>query len=224
MAALQLVIGSKNYSSWSLRPWLALRMAGLAFEEIRIPLYQPGAEELLARWSPTRKVPVLRHGDVTVQESLAICEYAAELAPAAGLWPADRAARAHARAVSAEMHAGFAALRSAMPMNLRVRDARIPVGDAVRVDVDRVVALWQECRTRFGAGGELLFGGFTIADAMFAPVATRFRTYGVPLPAPAQAYCEAVLGLAPVREWYAAAAVEKERIERTEAVAAAAAR
>jgi glutathione S-transferase len=199
-------------------------MAGLDFDEQRIALYEPGYEDEVRRHSPSRKVPVLKHGDVVVWESLAICEYAAELAPAAGLWPAAPAARAHARAVSHEMHAGFAALRGALPMNLRVRGARIPISAAVQAEIDRVAALWQDCRARFGAGGELLFGRFTIADAMFAPVASRFRTYGVPLPAAAQAYADAVLGLAPMQEWYAAAAVEKERIERTEAVAAAAAR
>jgi glutathione S-transferase len=222
MSGLVLMIGNKNYSSWSLRPWLALRMAGLRFDEVRIPLYQPDSRERQVRHSPSGKVPVLRHGDVVVWESLAICEYAAELAPAAGLWPADAAARAHARAVSAEMHAGFAALRAALPMNLRVVGARIALAAPVQAEIDRVVSLWEDCRRRFGAGGELLFGRFTIADAMFAPVVTRFRTYGVALPPRAQAYADAVCDLAPLREWTAAAAAETERLPHTDAVAATA--
>jgi glutathione S-transferase len=220
-----LVIGNKNYSSWSLRPWLALRMAGIAFEELRIPLYVPGAKQAILRHSPAGKVPVLRDGELTVWESLAICEYAAELAPGAGLWPADPAARAHARAVSAEMHAGFVALRSALPMNLRAEGVRIPLEPAVRADVERVVAIWQECRERFGAvasgaaSGPFLFGAFTNADAMYAPVVTRFHSYGVALPPAAQAYADAVRALAPMREWAAAGVAESERMPETDAVA-----
>jgi glutathione S-transferase len=226
MAAPLLVIGNKNYSSWSLRPWLALRMAGIPFDELRIPLYVPGATDAILRHSPAGKVPILRDGDVTVWESLAICEYAAERAPGAGLWPASPPARAHARAISAEMHAGFSALRSALPMNLRVERARIPLEPAVRADVERVVAIWEECRTRFGAGvpsggsgGPFLFGAFTNADAMFAPVVTRFHSYGVTLPAAAQAYADAVRALAPMREWAEAAVAESERLPDTDAVA-----
>jgi glutathione S-transferase len=214
-----LVIGNKNYSSWSLRPWLALRMAGIPFEEVRIPLYVPGARDAILRHSPAGKVPVLRDGDVTVWESLAICEYAAELAPHAGLWPAEPAARAHARAICAEMHAGFVALRSALPMNLRAEGARIALAPEVEADVARVVAIWEECRARFGAGGPLLFGVFTNADAMFAPVVTRFHSYGVALPPAAQAYADAVRALAPMREWTAAGVAEAERMAETDAIA-----
>jgi len=221
-----LVIGNKNYSSWSLRPWLALRMAGIAFEELRIPLYEAGSKAAILLHSPAGKVPILRDGDVTVWESLAICEYAAELAPGAGLWPAEPAARAHARAISAEMHAGFFALRGSMPMNLRAEGARIPIESAVRADIDRVVAIWQECRARFGAavpsgasGGPFLFGAFTNADAMFAPVVTRFHSYGVALPASAQAYLDAVRALPAMQEWAAAGVVEAERMPDTDAVA-----
>jgi glutathione S-transferase len=219
MARPVLVIGNKNYSSWSLRPWLALRVAGVAFDEVRIPLYRADSKPALLLWSPAGKVPVLRHGDVTVWESLAICEYAAEaLAPGAGLWPAAPAARAHARSIAAEMHAGFSSLRSALPMNLRAR-VRLPVESAVRADVDRVVALWEDCRARFGAGGPFLFGAFTIADAMYAPVATRFRSYGVALPPVAQAYADALWALPAMQEWAAAGVAEPERIEATDAVA-----
>jgi glutathione S-transferase len=216
-----LVIGNKNYSSWSLRPWLALRTAGIDFEEVLIPLYVPGAKEAILRHSPAGHVPVLRHGDVTVWDSLAICEYAAEvLAPRAGLWPADPAARAHARSISAEMHAGFSALRQALPMNLRADGARIPIEPPVQAEIERVAALWEDARARFGVGGPFLFGAFTIADAMYAPVATRFHSYGVPLPRAAQAYAEAVRALPAMREWAAAGVAEPWHIAETDAVAA----
>ena len=222
MSGLTLVIGNKNYSSWSLRPWLALRMAGLAFEEIRIPLYQAGSREQILRHSPAGRVPILLHGDVTVWDSLAICEYAAELAPGAGLWPESRALRAHARSISAEMHSGFGALRSAMPMNLRLAGARLvkPPSPEVEADVARVLAIFEECRERHGAGGDFLFGRFTIADAMFAPVATRFRSYSVPLPPRSQSYVDALCSLAPMREWIAAGAAEVERFPEVEALVA----
>lgn len=220
MAKPVLVIGNKNYSSWSLRPWLALRVAGVDFEELRIPLYQEGSREAILRHSPAGKVPVLRHGDVTVWESLAICEYAAEvLAPGAGLWPEDPAARAHARTISAEMHAGFVALRSALPMNLRAAGARVPLAPEVRADVARVVAIWEDCRARFGAGGPFLFGRFGIADAMYAPVVTRFHSYGVELPAVARAYADAVRALPALQEWTAAGVAEPERMPETDAIA-----
>jgi len=222
MSRLTLVIGNKNYSSWSLRPWLALRMAGLDFEEERIPLYAPGSHDAILRYSPAGKVPVLRDGDVTVWDSLAICEYVAELAPQAGLWPDDRAARANARSISAEMHAGFAALRSAMPMNLRIERARLaaPPSAAVQADVARITAIFEACRARYGAAGDFLFGRFTIADAMFAPVAMRFRSYSVTLPPRAQAYADALSALAPMREWVVAGVAEAERFQDYEALVA----
>jgi glutathione S-transferase len=221
MSDLTLVIGNKNYSSWSLRPWLALRMAGLAFEEIRIPLYQAGSREQILRHSPAGRVPILLHGGVTVWDSLAICEYAAELAPGAGLWPENRALRAHARSISAEMHSGFGALRSAMPMNLRLAGARLvkPPSPEVEADVARVLAIFEECRQRHGAGGDFLFGPFTIADAMFAPVATRLRSYSVRLPARSQAWVDAIWSLVPMQEWAAAGVAETERFAEYEALA-----
>jgi glutathione S-transferase len=222
MSRLTLVIGNKNYSSWSLRPWLALRMARLDFEEVWISLYQDGSREQILRHSPAGQVPVLRDGDVTVWDSLAICEYAAELAPHAGLWPGDRAVRAHARSISAEMHAGFAALRNALQMNVRISGARLakPPSPAVQADIARITAIFEGCRARHGAGGAFLFGRFTIADAMFAPVATRFRSYSVPLPPRSQAYVDALCSLAPMREWIAAGAAESERFPDVEALAA----
>ena len=214
MARRILVIGNKNYSSWSLRPWLALKMAGIAFEEVRISLYGPGAKEAILRHSLAGKVPVLHDGDTTVFESLAICEYAAELAPQTGLWPADAAARAHARSISAEMHAGFGALRGSMPMNVRHRGERLaePPSELVRADVMRITAIFEECRARHAAAGPFLFGAFTIADAMFAPVVSRFATYSVALPAASQAYADVVLALPPMQEWIRDGAAEPERL------------
>jgi len=217
--ALTLVIGNKNYSSWSLRPWLALRMAGLPFEEVRIPLNTPTSREEILRHSAAGKVPILKHGALTVWESLAICEYLAEIAPAARLWPEDRAVRAHARSVSAEMHAGFTALRSALPMNVRVRGARIPLTSEVQIDLARIAAIWEKCRSRFGSGGNMLYGHFTIADAMFAPVVTRFMTYGVTLEGRANDYLNAVWALPAMEEWVKAGEKETERVAETDAVA-----
>lgn len=219
---LTLVVGNKNYSSWSLRPWLALRMAEIPFEEIVIPLYEPISKAQILRHSPAGKVPVLRDGERVVFDSLAICEYAAELAPAAGLWPADAGARAHARSISAEMHAGFGALRHALPMNLRVRGAALatPPNTEVQADIARVTAILEDSRERFGAAGPFLFGAFGIADAMFAPVATRFRSYSVALPARAQAWVDTVLAVAPFLEWERAAIAEPQRFAETEAVIA----
>ena len=222
MARRTLVIGNKNYSSWSLRPWLALRMAGLDFEEVRIRLYEPDSRGQILRHSAAGQLPVLHDGGVTVWDSLAICEYAAELAPRAGLWPDERAVRAHARSISAEMHAGFAALRNALQMNLRISGARLakPPSPEVQSDIARITAIFEDCRARHGAGGEFLFGRFTIADAMFAPVATRFSSYSVPLPPRSQSYVDALCSLAPMREWIAAAVVEPERFPEVEALVA----
>ncbi len=205
MTEFALVIGNKNYSSWSLRAWLALKHSGVPFEEIVIPLRQAETREHILSVSPSGKVPVLRHGEASIWESLAICEYLAELFPDAGLWPEDRAARASARAISAEMHAGFAALRRNMPMNMRVEHPGAEVAEDVRQDINRIEAIWRDCRRRFGAGGDMLFGSFTIADAMFAPVASRLRTYAVKLDDTGEAYVEAVMGLTIMQEWMTAA-------------------
>jgi glutathione S-transferase len=223
MSRLTLVIGNKNYSSWSLRPWLALRMAGIDFEEVRIPLYQGASRAQILRHSPAGKVPILRDGDTLVWDSLAICEYVAELAPAAKLWPDDRALRAHARSISAEMHSGFTSLRSAMPMNMRLSGAQLVKAPSpeVQADIARVVAIFEECRARHGGGGDFLLGRFTIADAMYAPVATRLRSYSVSLPARSQAWVDAIYALPAMREWIAAGVAESERFPEYEALVVA---
>lgn len=217
MSAPTLVIGNKAYSSWSLRPWLAMRVAGLPFEEKLVRLSEPGSREALLSYSPAGRVPVLKHDGRTIWESLAILEYLAELAPDAGLWPADPEARALARSVSAEMHAGFQTLRGAMPMNLRRhlpgRGRDLP---GVADDVRRITEIWRDCRQRFGDGGPFLFGAFGNADAMFAPVVTRFRTYAVELDPVSQAYADAVLALSAFLAWQEAADAEPWIIEEDE--------
>lgn len=216
MDKFELVIGNKAYSSWSLRPWLALKHTGAPFSETRVPLYVPGYKEQLLRHGPSGKVPVLKHGTVTVWDSFAICEYLAELFPKAELWPGDTPARAKARAVSAEMHSGFTAIRNAMPFNCRARDRHVALTPEIHQEVARVQALWAECRDAHGGGGPWLFGRFTIADAMFIPVAIRFVTYSVPMGATAQAYAYAALAHPPVREWIATAQHETEVMESNE--------
>ena len=216
MNRLTLVIGNKNYSSWSLRAWLALKQSGAAFDELRIPLETATTRSQVLKQSPAGKVPVLHDGGFTVWESLAICEYAAERFPTAGLWPDDAAARAHARAVSAEMHAEFPVLRSAMPMNCRARRPGKGRAPGVEDDIARITAIWRECRESFGDGGDMLYGRFSIADAMYAPVVSRFVTYDVALDEVSGAYVDAVFALPAMAEWLAAAHAEPERIEREE--------
>ncbi|HVY58543.1 MAG TPA: glutathione S-transferase family protein [Xanthobacteraceae bacterium] len=206
--ALRLVLGNKNYSSWSLRPWIALKTAGIAFEETVIPLYEPGSRERILEVSPTGKVPVLIDGDLHVWESLAILEYAAELFPAAELWPADRAARAHARAISSEMHAGYAPLRRHCPMNMWRPVRKRTLTPEAAADAARIDALWSDCRQCFGAAGPFLFGRFSAADAMYAPIVSRFHTYAVEVGAVSRAYMDAVMALPAWREWQAAALAE----------------
>lgn len=203
-----LVIGNKNYSSWSLRPWLAMRHAGIAFQEVLVRLRQPDTKETLLSHGPSGKAPVLHHGDLTVWDSLAICDYIADRFPTAHLWPADPAARAVARSVSAEMHAGFPDLRKNLFMDLRSRYDRPDRVAAAQADIDRVLAIFRDCRARFGQGGSFLFGAFSIADAMFAPVCTRLRTWGVALDPVSAAYVDAIYALPAFRDWLAAA--EKE--------------
>ena len=211
-----LVIGNKNYSSWSLRAWLAMRRVGVPFREILVPLYGDGWRDAIRVHSPAGKVPVLKHGDLTVWDTLAIFEYLAERFPAARLWPADTTARAIARAVTAEMHSGFAALRGAMPMNLRRSIPGRGQDAATAADIARVCEIWRDCRERFGAAGAFLFGDFSAADAAFAPVAARFATYDVALDDVSAAYRDAVLGLPDMNDWYAAARSEPWTIEEDE--------
>jgi glutathione S-transferase len=210
MEKFELIIGNKAYSSWSLRPWVVLKEAGADFTETRVPLYVHGYKEELLKYAPSGKVPILKHGAVTVWDSLAICEYLAEIFPQAQLWPADADARAHARAVSAEMHSGFTAIRGAMPFNCRAHGRRVPISAEIQKEIDRVQSLWQDCRAQYGKGGPWLFGRFSIADAMYIPVASRFVTYGVPLGVVAQSYADAALDHPAVREWIAAAKQETE--------------
>ena len=205
---LHLVIGNKNYSSWSLRPWIGMKAKGIPFDETLIPFDAPDFKSRLATISGTGKVPVLIDGDTHVWESLAILEYLAETFPQAGLWPVDKAARAHVRAVAHEMHAGFGPLRRHLPMNIqRLVETRHPISEAA-ADVKRVDALWSDCRTRFGEGGPFLFGTFTAADAMYAPIVSRFRTYRVEVGAASRAYMDAVMALPAWKEWEAAALEE----------------
>ena len=211
MTKLTLVIGNKNYSSWSLRAWLAMKQAGLEFAEVRIGLDESTTHEEIRRYSPSGKVPVLIDGDLKVWESLAICEYVAERF-ASDLWPADVAARAHARSICAEMHAGFQNLRENMPMDCRNRYPGEGMTPGVEAEIDRILAIWRECREKFGTGGDMLFGKFTIVDAMFAPVIMRFVTYDVKLNSSAKAYADAILALSAIQEWVAAAYSESESI------------
>ncbi|MGH8623026.1 MAG: glutathione S-transferase family protein [Burkholderiales bacterium] len=208
---MTLVIGNKNYSSWSLRPWLAMKQAGIPFVEHRIALYQPDSKRRVLEHSPSGKVPVLKDGTITVWDSLAILEHLAEQFPDRGLWPQGAAARARARSVSAEMHSGFAALRARMPMNLRNSYPGRGLTPEVEADIARIVSLWADCRAT--ASGPFLLGGFCIADAMFAPVATRFVTYGVKLPPVGQRYVDTVVALPAMQAWYADARAERETVD-----------
>ncbi|NBJ11956.1 glutathione S-transferase family protein [Microvirga arsenatis] len=202
-----LVIANKCYSSWSLRSWLLLKQMGVAFDEIVIPLDQPDTKEKVLRHSPAGKVPILIDGDVTVWESIAIMEHVGE-AYGAPVWPEDRKARAMARSVAAEMHAGFSALRSACPMNLGRKYGPRDRGEAVAGDVARFSEIVRQARERFGAGGPFLFGAFSAADAMYAPLATRLDTYSIALDPATQAYVSTILSLPAFQEWRGAALKE----------------
>lgn len=216
---LKLVIGNKNYSSWSMRPWLAMRANDIAFEEILIPLYT-GAVDKQRILDVTRsgKVPALIDGDVTIWDSLSIIEYVAERFPASRLWPEDRAGRAHARSISAEMHSGFGPLRNECGMNLHRPVGAIALSDDARANIARIEQIWTECRERYGKSGPFLFGGFGAADAMFAPVVHRFRTYAIAVAPEAKAYMETMMALPAFQEWTRAGLAETLVIEKLEAV------
>ncbi len=208
MAADQyrLVIGNKSWSSWSLRPWLAMRRSGLAFEEINIQLRQPESKSEILKYSPSGMVPLLIDGDFAVWDSLAILEYLADAHAEKGLWPSDRRARAMARCVSAEMHSGFMPLRRNCSMDILAAIPLEPVPEDVEADARRIIALWQACRAQYGSGGAFLFGEFTAADAMYAPVASRFRTYLPDLTkfgddGTAAAYVETIFAMPEMNEW-----------------------
>ncbi len=205
---LTLYLGSKNLSSWSFRPWLALRQAGIAFEEVVIPLDTPATKAKILERSPSGRVPALKDGELLIWDSLAILEYVNELAPGAQLWPASREARAVARAVSAEMHSGFAALRQHLPFHFAeslLGRARPP---EVEQDIARILEIWSDCRARFGQGGPFLFGAWSAADAMYAPVVSRFLTYGVELSGVPAQYAQAVRALPAWKVWGDAARAE----------------
>jgi len=216
----KLVIGNKNYSSWSMRPWLAMRASQIDFEEIFIPLYtdDKADKDRILSFSRAGKVPVLIDGDVTVWDSLAIIEYLAERFPEARLWPQDRAARAHARSISAEMHSGFLPLRNECGMNLHRPVRAVTLSAEAEANVARIQDIWTECRKRHGKSGPFLFGAFTAADAMFAPVVHRFRTYAIKVDAQAQAYIETMMVLPAFAEWTAAGLAETFVIERFETI------
>jgi glutathione S-transferase len=216
---MQLVVGNKNYSSWSMRPWVLLREAGIAFEEVQLKFSEKDGGLTVGgieQFSAAGKVPVLMVEGEPVWDSLAICETVAELFPQKQLWPADAKARRVARSICAEMHSGFQGVRGQMPMNIRGRHPGKGMTAESRRDIERIAEIWTTCRARFGAGGPLLFGRFSIPDAFFAPVVTRFQTYAVALPKAAQEYCEAVLALGAVREWIDGALREKEFVESDE--------
>jgi glutathione S-transferase len=216
MSSLTLVIGNRNYSSWSMRAWAMMRAAGIEFSEIQIPLRQPESVEHKLAYSPAGKVPVLIDEELRIWESLAILEYLAEEFPEKRMWPDGREARAIARSVANEMHAGFEALRTHMPLNCRARYPGKGRAEGVEAEIARVRELWSDCRTRFGRTGEFLFGAFTIADAMFAPVVSRFQTYGVELGDVEADYARAVLAHPAVVEWIEAAHTEPWTIEMYE--------
>jgi glutathione S-transferase len=205
---LHLVIGNKAYSSWSMRPWVAMTAAGLTFRETVIGLGQDNTSAEIKKYAPGGKVPLLMHGDIKVWESLAILEYLAEAFYDRPWWPTDPQARATARAISSEMHAGFQGLRQAMPMNVRKVIPGIGRTPEAAADIARIQAMWAECRAKFGKGGPFLFGAFSNADAMYAPVVTRFKTYAVDLEPISRAYADAILDHPAVKQWYAAAAAE----------------
>ena len=216
MSTLQIIVGNKNYSSWSVRGWLAVACSGLPFEEIVIPMFEEDSARRIAEHSPSGKVPCLRHGEVVVWDSLAIGEYVAELAPAAQLWPADQAARAVARSTCAEMHSGFAAKRNDMTMNIRASKPGVGHSPAALADAAAVLARWRQLRERWGSGGDFLFGAFSLADCFYAPVMTRFETYGVELDPVSRRYADAVLAVPEFQRWRAAALEEPWRIAHYE--------
>lgn len=213
---MKLIIANKNYSSWSLRGWLALKAFDVPFEEVKLTLFTDDFYQQLAMYSPVKKVPVLVDGDINVWDSLAIAEYINEAYLAGKGWPTDRAARAVARATVAEMHCGYTALRSAMPMNCRAC-RRVDINDAIAKDIANIDAIWGEQRLRYGSQGDYLFGEFSMADAFFAPVVFRFMTYGVKLSESAKAYQQTMLNHPAMQEWLADALTETDIIEEDEA-------
>jgi len=212
----KLIIGNKNYSTWSLRPWLLMHEAGIEFDEHRIALDTDTTAAEIAAFNAGRTVPILQLGDVTVGDSLAICETVADRWPEKQLWPDDADTRAYARSVCAEMHSSFQMLRSCMPMNCRAMGRKVTLPDALTDDIDRIIAIWSYCHKHYSGDSGWLFGKFSVADAMFAPVVLRFRTYGINLPESAGFYPHRVLESEAMQEWLAAAECEVEVIDDDE--------
>jgi glutathione S-transferase len=217
---LKLVIGNKNYSSWSMRPWIAMRASNIAFDEVLIPLYtdDKADKQRILGFTRSGKVPALIDGDITVWDSLSIIEYAAERFPEARLWPEDRELRAHARSISAEMHSGFLPLRNECGMNLHRPIRAVALSADARANVARIEQIWIECRERHSRLGPFLFGKFSAADAMFAPVVHRFRTYAIEVAPQAQAYMDTMMVQPAFAEWTKAGLAEALLIERFEAI------
>jgi glutathione S-transferase len=212
----RLVIGNKNYSTWSLRAWLLLRESGIEFDEHRIALDTATTADEIAAFGAGSTVPILQLDELVVWDSLAICETVAERWPGKGLWPADADARAHARSFCAEMHSGFATLRECMPMNCRAMGRKVALPDVLTKDIDRIIAIWSRCHNTYAGDGGWLFGDFSVADAMFAPVVLRFRTYGINLPESACHFPRRLLESPAMQEWLAAAETEVAVIDREE--------
>jgi glutathione S-transferase len=222
MNDLTLVIGNMNYSSWSMRPWVLLRHLGIPFDQVKLRFHSSEWDAQIARWSPSRLVPVLWRGEQSVWDTLAIMETVNEWYPDKSVWPRDAAARAFARSAAAEMHSGFRDLRSSMPMNIRASHPGKGMNAGTRANIDRIQALWSEARRRFGSAGPFLFGEFCAADAMYAPVVMRFRTYAVPLADEATKYCDAMRAASGVRAWVEEASRETEFVAEDEPYATAA--
>ncbi len=216
---MKLIMGNKNYSSWSMRPWIAMKVAGIEFDEEIIPLRQHDTKSQILMRSPAGKLPILMDGSVVIWESTAILEYLNDKFPEARLWPSDNAARAHARSVSNEMHAGFTALRRGLSMNIKRIPSAAQVSPDVQVDIDRIVAIWIDCRTRFGRDGRFLFGAFSIADAMFAPVINRLSAYAVAVPVPVRSYMSSVMELPAWQQWTSEALSEHWSIDEIDSIA-----
>jgi glutathione S-transferase len=213
---MRLLIGNKNYSSWSLRPWLLMKQLGIPFEEELLSFNAPDFAARVRRVNPAGRVPVLVDGDLAIWDTLAIAEYLAEMKPEAGVWPKDRAARARARSLCAEMHSGFAAIRETLGMNCTARFPTPLLPNAVRREVERVLEIWRDARRQYGGSGPFLFGAFCAADAFFAPVTRRFVTYSIALPPEAQRYVEAIESLPAMQAWLTAGKEEREFVQRDE--------
>jgi len=211
-----LIIGNKNYSSWSLRPWLIFKEAGIEFEEIVLKLFTDEFEELIGEYSPSKRVPVLKSAEHIIWDSLSIAEFLNDTYPEKQLWPGEPNAKILARTISCEMHSGFFALREKMPMNCRAQNRKVTMDDSLQNDIERVIQIWENSRNKNSALGPWLFGKFSIADAMFSPVAFRFSTYQVKLPEIAQTYCDFLLSRPAMQEWKASAIAEKEVIQAGE--------